>query len=430
MLEQKDLLVKTLGKAEYASPRYGGGEGRFVSDETRVRFEDEIGPGAVQGGADLTFEKSGPRDRIFFDPAKTTAAIVTCGGLCPGLNNVIRSAFLELHHNYNVSKVLGIQNGYQGLNPDVGPPPIEIHESFVHHIQDRGGTVLGSSRGPQDPAVMVDFLEAHGIDILFCVGGDGTQRGAHALQQEVERRGLKKSVVGIPKTIDNDIQFVWMTFGYATAISKAEEVLRAAHMEAHGAPNGIGLVKLMGRDSGFIAAGAALASQEANFVLVPEVRFPLEGEGGFLEALERRIVKRGHAMVVVAEGAGQHLFEEAAEKQDASGNVAKQDIGVFLRDRINAHFKERGIVANLKYLDPSYLIRSVPADGWDRILCDRMARHAVHGAMAGKTDMMIGFHHATMINVPIPAATSARRHMELSSDLWSAVLSNTGQPRW
>ena len=428
MLNQQDLAVTSLGTPRYDSPRMSAGQIRFISDSTRVRFEDEVGTGVQD--SNITFEKSGPRESMFFNPETTTAAVVTCGGLCPGLNNVIRSAFLELRYNYGVPRILGIRNGYQGLNSESGLAPIEINRDLVHHIQDRGGTVLGSSRGPQEPAVMVDFLERHGIDILFCIGGDGTQRGAHALQQEIARRGLAKSVVGIPKTIDNDISFVWMTFGYATAIAKAEEVLRAAHMEAHGAPNGIGLVKLMGRDSGFIAAGASLASQEANFVLVPEVPFPLEGADGFLAALERRIHKRGHALVVVAEGAGQHLFKDAEQSRDASGNLDHEDIGVFLKRRIQAHFKEKELEVNLKYLDPSYLIRSIPANGWDRILCDRMARHAVHAAMAGKTDMMIGFHHNTMINVPIPAAIADRRRMELTSDLWSGVLSTTGQPRW
>ncbi len=428
MLKQEDLIVAVLGVPQHDSPRKQAAKVLFVPDSTRVRLEDEVGPETVSSG--LTFEKSGPRERIFFQPEKTTAALVTCGGLCPGLNNVIRSAFLELRHNYGVQRVVGIRNGFQGMNPANDLVPIEIDRELVLYIQDRGGTVLGSSRGQQEPATMVDFLERHKIDILFCIGGDGTQRGVHALCEEIARRGLPKAVVGIPKTIDNDIPFVWMTFGFATAIEKAEEVLRAAHVEAQGAANGIGLVKLMGRDSGFVVAGAALASQEANFVLVPEVPFPLNGRDGFLSALEARIEERGHALVVVAEGAGQHLFESHGDARDASGNLLHKDIGLFLRDRIQAHFRARRIPINLKYLDPSYLIRSVPANGWDRILCDRMARHAVHAAMAGKTDMIVGSHHATMINVPIPAVTAERRKMRLSSDLWLGVLSTTGQPRW
>jgi 6-phosphofructokinase 1 len=429
MLTQEDLAVPTLGTCSYDSPRKRSKKIEFVSESTRVRFVHEIGP-EIEEEKGLSFEKAGPRERLFFHPPSTTAAFVTCGGLSPGLNNVIRSAYLELTYNYGVKRVLGIREGYRGLNPASGLEPIEVTPEFVHHIHDMGGTVLGSSRGGQDPAVVVDELERHRIDILFCIGGDGTQRGAHLIREEILERKLPKAVIGIPKTIDNDIPYVWMSFGYATALEKAEEVLRAAHNEALGAQNGVGLVKVMGRDAGFIAAGAAVASQEANFVLVPEVPFPLEGEEGLLTALERRLQARGHALIVIAEGAGQHLLEATRNERDASGNLLYDDIGLFLRDRIKAHFAERDIPLNLKYLDPSYLIRSVPANAWDRILSDRMARSAVHAGMAGKTDVMVGFVHGTLIYVPIPTAVSQKKHMELTSGLWNAVLSATGQPRW
>jgi 6-phosphofructokinase 1 len=303
-------------------------------------------------------------------------------------------------------------------------------QRFVHDIHHLGGTVLGSSRGAQDTAITVDFLEEREIDILFCIGGDGTQRGAHAIQQEIQKRGLAKSVIGIPKTIDNDVPYVWMSFGHATALGIANDVLRGAHVEAIGAPNGIGLVKLMGRDAGFIAAGAALANQEANFVLVPESPFPLEGENGFLRALELRMLSRGHALVVVAEGAGQHLFAREKVERDASGNVRYQDIGVFLRQRIERYFDERGIEINLKYIDPSYTIRSVPANAWDRTLTDRMSRNAVHAAMAGKTDVMMGWWNQAIIHVPISTAIAEKKRMSLDSDLWNSVLATTGQPNW
>jgi 6-phosphofructokinase 1 len=308
---------------------------------------------------------------IFFEPARTTAAVVTCGGLSPGLNNVIRAIYSELKHNYGVPRILGIRNGYQGLNPTVGQPPIELTGEFVEDIDKLGGTVLGTSRGPQPPSVIVDFLQEQKIDILFCIGGDGTQRGAHAICDEIERRGLAKSIICIPKTIDNDIAFVWMTFGYQTSLQVAEDALRGAHVEARSAPNGIAIVKLMGRNAGFIAAGASMASDEANFVLVPEVEFPLEGKGGLLEALQQRMERRGHALIVVAEGAGQHLaLLEGTVRRDASGNVLFDDIGVVLRDRIKQHFDRLGVPVSIKYIDPSYLIRSVPANTWDRILAN------------------------------------------------------------
>ncbi len=419
----KELRVPSLGECRFESPLRAKGR-TFVGDDARILYQDE--PGAES----FLFERAGPRERIFFEPAETTAAFVTCGGLSPGLNNVIRSGALELYHNYGVRSVLGIRSGYSGLNPANGLEPVSLTPERVHSIHQLGGTVLGSSRGPQDPSTTVNFLEARGIDILFCIGGDGTQRGAHTIQEEIDKRGLAKSVVGIPKTIDNDVPFVWLSFGHATALEVAGEVLRGAHVEAHGAPNGIAVVKLMGRDAGFIAAGAAVVSQDANFVLVPEVPFPLEGEDGFLAALERRMQERDHALVVVAEGAGQHLFERDDVERDASGNVRYEDIGLYLRDRIRSHFRERGTEINLKYIDPSYAIRSVPAGGWDRVLADRMARNAVHAGMAGCSDVMIGFWNHKMIHVPISTAVQQTKHMPLTSDLWNAVLATTGQPDW
>jgi 6-phosphofructokinase 1 len=428
MTTQRDLMVPTLGPCNFESPLEAKGR-TFADESIRVRVKRHVGGEASEADA-LSFEEAGPRHKLFFDPAQTTAAFVTCGGLSPGLNNVIRSGFLELTHNYGVRHVLGIRNGYAGLNPDSGLEPTFMTERFVRNIHHLGGTVLGSSRGAQEPAIVVDSMETREIDILFCIGGDGTQRGAHEIQQEIEKRGLAKSVVGIPKTIDNDVPFVELSFGFVTALEVASEVLRGAHVEAVGAPNGVGLVKLMGRDAGFIAAGAALASQEANYVLVPEVPFPLEGEGGFLESLERRILTRGHALIVVAEGAGQHLFTDADLERDASGNVRYEDIGIFLRDRIKRYFAERKLALNMKYIDPSYVIRSVPANAWDRVLTDRMARSAVHAAMAGKTDTMIGYWNQEIVHVPIGIAVAKRKRMPLQSDLWNAVLATTRQPDW
>jgi 6-phosphofructokinase 1 len=346
------------------------------------------------------------------------------------LNNVIRGVYLELAKNYGARRVLGIREGYQGLNPAVGLPPIEMTDAFVEDIHKLGGTVLGSSRGPQDPAVVVDFMERAEIDILFCIGGDGTQRGAHAIYEEIARRRLPKAIVGIPKTIDNDIPYVWMTFGYLTALEKAEEVLRGAHVEARCAPNGIAIVKLMGRNAGFIAAGAALASDEANFVLIPEIEFPLEGATGFLAALQERMKARGHALVVVAEGAGQHIFREQETRRDASGNVQHHDIGLLLRDRIRSYFAQHEMPINIKYIDPSYVIRSVPANTYDRILANQMGRLAVHAAMAGKTDTLIGSWNNELVHVPIRTAVASKKVLSTTSDMWMGVLSSTGQPRW
>ncbi|MCY2989772.1 MAG: ATP-dependent 6-phosphofructokinase [Planctomycetota bacterium] len=430
VLRQEDLQVTLLGECRRLSPLKGAKHVAFVEVGDRIRYQHKVGPQTVPQESDLTLEEAGPREWLYFDPAETSAAVVTCGGLCPGLNNVIRSVYAELTYNYGVRRVLGIRHGYAGLNPAQGLTPVELTASSVAEIHTLGGTVLGTSRGPQDPRVVVDFLESAKLDILFCLGGDGTQRGAHAIYEEVARRGLAKAIVGIPKTIDNDIPFVQMTFGYLTALEKAEEALRGAHVEACGAPNGIAIVKLMGRDAGFIAAGAALASDEANFVLVPEMPFPLEGEHGLLAALQRRLAARQHALIVVAEGAGQHLFAADPTARDASGNVTYNDIGPYLRDRIQAFFHEIGVPVNIKYIDPSYLIRSVPANTWDRILANQMGRNAVHAAMAGRTDVLIGYWNTELIHVPIGTATATKKRLDRHSDLWTGVLSATGQPRW
>ena len=432
MLTVDQLKVARLGPAEFRSPLLlsstsGDDLSDFTPDTARLLLHADFADEA-EIRPELSFEKAGPREHIYFHPPRTTAAIVTCGGLCPGLNNVIRSVFLQLHHNYEVTNVLGIRYGYSGLNPAHAAPPVRLTEEHVESIHKLGGTVLGTSRGPEDPRVMVDFLESSGVNLLFPVGGDGTQRGAHAIAVEAQRRGLPLSVVGIPKTIDNDLPYVWESFGYKTALDKAREVLDCAHAEAKGVHNGVSLVKLMGRYSGSIAAGATLASQEVNFTLVPEVHFRLEGEGGFLAVLKRRILARRHAVVVAAEGAGQDLMPKGPAETDASGNVKLGDIGPFLREKILDYFAAEGIPVNVRYFDPSYIIRSVPANTGDSLLCDRLARNAVHAAMAGKTDVLMGLWYNTFIHVPIPLAIAGKKRLHPESEVWRSVLSSTGQP--
>jgi len=332
-----------------------------VDDRARIPAQIVRVPD-VPAQEELLFELAGPRDKLFFDPKVTRAGIVTCGGLCPGLNDVIRSLFLELRNAYGVKEVLGFRGGYQGLDPARGGEPIVLTPEFVDDIHQQGGTVLGTSRGPVDVKLAVDNLIRRRVDLLFTIGGDGTQRGGNELYQEANRRGHPLAVVGIPKTVDNDVAFVARTFGYLTAVQEAARVLDRAHVEAKSVRNGISLVKLMGRHAGFIAAGATVASQDVNFTLVPEVPFKLEGEHGFLAALKERVLRRAHAVVVVAEGAGQDLLRQAETARDASGNVKLQDIRLFLRDRIEAYFKAEKVPVVMRYFDPSYFVRSSPAN--------------------------------------------------------------------
>ena len=432
-LQPEQLDIPTLGPCRHKSPlvrslRTGEGMGTYVPDDTRVLYEpmfrlgEEINP--------LAFERAGARENLYFDPAQTKAAIVTCGGLCPGINNVIRSLVLELTYNYSVPNILGIRYGYQGLNAAEGRPPIELTTDRVEGIHHLGGTILGSSRGHQDPQTTVDFLADNNINILFCIGGDGTQRGAHKMAAEIKRRQLPIAIVGIPKTIDNDIKFCFRTFGFFSAVAEAEKVIDRAHVEAKGVRNGIGLVKLMGRQAGFIAAAATLASGEANFALIPEVPIELEGSHGFLSALQRRVVAREHAVVVIAEGAGQHLLSDHPDECDASGNRKLGDIGPFLKQKIIEHFDAAELPAKVVYMDPSYHIRSVPANAADSLLCEQLARHAVHAGMAGKTDVLIGLWHNHLIHVPLEVSTGVKKQLSPEGELWTAVLALTGQEKW
>jgi 6-phosphofructokinase 1 len=433
MISQRDLLVSALGECRHRSPLPmstvpGDGVGDFVPDDTRVLYD--ICRRAGQPPSDLEFEQAGARELLFFDPPKTRAAIVTCGGLSPGINNVIRTLFFELVSNYGVREVLGIRFGYQGLNPQEGKPPLTLTRNLVGEIHHMGGTLLGSSRGPQEPSTTVDFLLEKKIDILFCVGGDGTQRGAHLIAAEVAARRLPIAVVGVPKTIDNDIAFCEPTFGFATAVAEADTVIDRAHTEAIGVVNGIGLVKLMGREAGFITAAATIANGHVNFALIPEVPFQLDGDNGLLAKLERRLAEREHAVIVVAEGAGQNLLTDHKAGRDASGNPTLGDIGSFLKKQIGEHFSRRKLPVSVRYFDPSYHIRSCPANTTDSLLCEQFARLAVHAAMAGKTDLFIGRAHGQYIHVPLAATTGQRKRLSPEDDMWITVLAITGQNQW
>ncbi len=408
------------------TPRFRSPLRRFVSDELRVPEHIVMRPEGA-GTKGHLFELAGPRAKLFFEPGKTCAGIVTCGGLCPGLNDVIRSLFLELHYSYEVPKILGFRGGYQGLDPASGLEPIELTTKLVSTIHKEGGTVLGTSRGPVDVRVAVEALIRRKVNILFTIGGDGTQRGGNDFFQEAKRRAYKLAVVGIPKTIDNDIAFVTRTFGYLTAVQEAAQVLHRAHTEVRSVHNGIAVVKVMGRHAGFIAAGATVASQDVNFTLVPEVPFKLEGRRGLLAALKRRVSTRDHALIVVAEGAGQELLQNTHGEKDSSGNVKLKDIGPFLRERIESYFKAQKIPIVMRYFDPSYFVRSSPANSEDSILCDLFARHAVHAAMAGKTGVVIGYLHDRFIHVPIDLLVSRKKQLDPEGQVWSAVLAATGQ---
>ena len=435
MVTLAELQVRTLGPSTVPSPlaHYVGGRATnqyYVGEDDRILFDDTVDL-IKRRGLPLeelpSFETGGPRATLFFEPSRTRVGIVTCGGLCPGLNDVIRALVMELHEHYGVNDVIGFRNGYAGLVPELGLEPVQLTPGFVATIHERGGTVLGSSRGAQDVKVVVDTLQAREVDILFVIGGDGSMRGAHLIAEEALARDARIAVVGVPKTIDNDIPHIGQSFGFQTAYSRAAQSIKAAKIEAEASLNGIGLVKVMGRHAGFIACYSALAGHDADFVLIPEVPFALEGDNGLLAHVRRKVQAQGHAVLVVAEGAGQeHLTSDGAT--DASGNARLGDIGRLLRDRITEELTSTGQEVLFRYFDPGYFIRSVPAEPSDSVYCARLAQTAVHAAMAGRTDMVVGRRRHRFVHVPISYVTHRPHHVSPDGDLWLSVLESTAQP--
>ncbi len=430
-----DFSVPRLGERKIKSPIaystvHGDEIANYVEDSQGVLFDITMPQegGAREYKSQEILEPAGPRERIYFSPDHVRAGIVTCGGLCPGLNDVTRAIVRCLWYRYDVKRITGIRFGYKGFLPDHGIPTMDLDIDVVDDIHRIGGTLLGSSRGGGERTEdIVDAIERMNLNMIFTIGGDGTQKGALAIAEEIERRGLKIAVVGIPKTIDNDLSFIQRSFGFETAVAKATESVSGAHAEAHSAINGIGLVKVMGRASGFIAAHTALASHDVNFVLIPEVLFELHGENGLLSHLERRLDRRNHAVIVVSEGAGQDLLETAGGT-DASGNKKLGDIGVFLKNEITKHFEQKNRHINLKYIDPSYIIRSAVASPTDSLYCSRLGNNAVHAAMAGKTKIVISLVNNHFVHVPIRLVVSTRNFVDPESSLWRDVIEATHQP--
>ncbi len=427
--------IPGLGEAKIPSPVQNRSQGdasdiTFATDDERMLIDVSslrLVEAVKNGHTPASFEVAGPRKKIFFDPSKLRCALVTCGGLCPGLNDIIRSIVLELHWGYGVHNIYGIRYGLQGFIPQFGHDVIDLAPEYVAEIHERGGSVLGSSRGPQDIAEIVDCLERMNVGILFMIGGDGTLTAANRIADAILKRNLKISVVGVPKTIDNDIYLVSRSFGFDTAVEVATRAIISAHNEAAGYPNGIGLLKLMGRHSGFIAATAALAQQDVNFILTPEVDFDLDGPNGLLHALEMRLADRGHAVIVAAEGAGQKFFANQETERDASGNIKLKDIGLYLKKAIIDYFRAKGTGISIKYIDPSYMIRSLPANANDRVFCNFLGRNAVHAGMAGKTDLLIGHWNNHFVHVPLKTVADKRKQINPTGSLWRSALEATGQ---
>ncbi|MBB4686898.1 ATP-dependent 6-phosphofructokinase [Amycolatopsis jiangsuensis] len=441
-LHLDDLRVRRLGECRYDSPfsetlSTKQTSPHYVAEGDRVLLEDTVSMLADHGlplGRIPSFEAAGPRRKIYFDPSQVTAGIVTCGGLCPGLNNVIRGLVQEIYVHYQVKQVLGFRNGLQGLTAAHRDDTIELTPDRVRDIHNAGGTILGSSRGGQDADEMVDTLVSRGIDIMFVIGGDGGMRAATFLSEAIRARGLDIAVIGVPKTIDNDLPFTDQSFGFQSAFARATDFISAVAVEAAAGLNGVGIVKLMGRHSGFIASYAALAANAADIVLIPEIPFALGGPDGLLAHVEQHVRTKGHVVIVLAEGAGQELLEEHGLPQqngrgtDASGNLKLGDIGGLLQASITAHLTAVGLSPTMRYIDPSYAVRSIAANAYDSVYCLRLAHAAVHAAMAGRTEAAVARWRRRFVHVPLSLMTSRRNQVDPDGDLWMSVLETTCQP--
>ncbi|CAN6919478.1 unnamed protein product [Brassica oleracea] len=403
----------------------------FVDEDDTVPQKIVVHPDSPRG---THFRRAGPRQRVYFDSDDVVACIVTCGGLCPGLNTVIREIVCGLSYMYGVKKILGIEGGYRGF---YARNTIDLDLKTVNDIHKRGGTILGTSRGGHDTTKIVDSIQDRGINQVYIIGGDGSQKGAAAIFEaraqnfEIRRRGLKVAVAGIPKTIDNDIPIIDRSFGFDTAVEEAQRAINAAHVEATSFENGIGLVKLMGRYSGFIAMYATLASRDVDCCLIPESPFFLEGKGGLFEFIGKRLKENGHMVIVIAEGAGQDLLSESNEQsttlKDASGNKLLQDVGLWISQRIKDHFAKK-MTLNLKYIDPTYMIRAVPSNASDNVCCTLLAQSAVHGVMAGYNGFTVGLVNGRHTYIPFYRITEKQNKVVITDRMWARLLSSTNQP--
>lgn len=374
----------------------------------------------------IHFRRAGPRQKVYFDSGEVHACIVTCGGLCPGLNTVIREIVCGLYHMYGVTKVIGIDGGYKGF---YAKNTVTLDPKVVNDIHKRGGTIIGTSRGGHDTTKIVDSIQDRGINQVYIIGGDGTQKGAAVIYEDIRQRGLKVAVAGIPKTIDNDIPVIDRSFGFDTAVEEAQRAINAAHVEAESMENGVGLVKLMGRYSGFIAMYATLASRDVDCCLIPESPFYLEGKGGLFEYMEKRLKENGHMVIVIAEGAGQELLTESLNEKDASGNKLLKDVGLWISHNIKEHFTQRRkMTINLKYIDPTYMIRAIPSNASDNVYCTLLAQSAVHGAMAGFTGFTVGLVNGRHTYIPFQCITERQNKVVITDRMWARLLSSTNQP--
>ncbi|KAK2969919.1 hypothetical protein RJ640_000532 [Escallonia rubra] len=405
-------------------PAYTGVGQYFVHDDDAVAEKVIVHSGSPRG---THFRRAGARQRVYFESEEVKACIVTCGSLCPGINTVIREIVCGLYNMYGVKRVWGIYGGYKGFH---SRNTTSLTPKAVNDIHKRGGTLLETSRGGHDARRIVDSIQDRGINQVYIIGGDETHKGASEIFQEIRRRGLKVSVAGIPRSIDNDIPVIDRSFGFDTAVEEAQRAINSAHAEAESAANGIGVVKLMGRHSGFIAMYASLASRDVDCCLIPESPFYLEGPGGLFEYIGKRLRENGHMVIVIAEGAGRELHCKDAQFNNRQvDSRISEDVGFWMSAKIKDHFNRQNKMGiSLKYIDPTYMIGAIPCNAADRVYCTLLAHSVVHGAMAGYTGFAVGPVNGRHAYIPLNRILEKQNKVVITDRMWARLLSSTNQP--
>ena len=360
------------------------------------------------------FVRAGPRKEIAWDPIHTKVAIVTCGGLCPGLNTVIRELYITLHHKYGVKFVYGVKNGYKGFYSD---NLVRLDDDIIRDIHHKGGSILGTSRGGTDVKKIVDSIAHRGISHLYAIGGNGTQKGLFEINKEIKKRGLCVSVVGIPKTIDNDLCIIDKSFGFDTSVQEAQRAIQAAKVEIEAFNNAVGIVKVMGRNSGFIAMYSSLASKDVDCCLIPEIPFDIEYDHGVLHYIKECLHKKDKILIVVSEGAGQHYINDPVNKN-------LNDFGIWLCEVVRSNVPN----VCIKYIDPTYTIRAITPNASDSIYCTILAQSAVHGAFCGYTNFIVGPVNGKHAYIPLQMAIHETNTVSEDDRMWFRLISANGQP--
>ncbi|MGA7341196.1 MAG: 6-phosphofructokinase [Terracidiphilus sp.] len=458
--------------------------GTLSDDSPRVML-DARGRAEADGAVDLSLPEARPRTHLRYPlqpGAMLGIGILVSGGIAPGINAVIDGIVLRhsLYHARQCARgrrhsieILGYREGFKGLlRPGVHPQ--RLNSAAIRGVVEIGGSYLGTSRadellpgtGPNRNAKLeaaIGRLQNDGVHILYVIGGDGSMSCAHALWHYARRKGYELSVVGIPKAMDNDILWVWQSFGFLSAVEEARQAILHMHTEVSSNPR-VGIVQLFGSDSGFIASHAGY-STACDLVLIPEDPMTMDD---IVTHISERLTDRfgngqdiagPYALVVMAETAlpadarkyiddprvglseGKRGEKEAlksfldngrrvrGQTPDELRTAGLKIVSRVLQDRIQQELEPREYWRDFRVItnEPRHLIRSIPPSVTDVIFGERLGALAVDNAMAGYTDFMVSQWLTEFVLVPLPLVVLGRKRVPTNGIFWKSVLSKTGQ---